>query len=358
MAIARDISERKKAEIKTAKAVERYDILAEATSDTIWDWDIVHNSMLFNSKITKMFGYGITEVDDVKQWRQENIHPEDLPIVMDAYYKSIENNSDTIQLEYRFRCAGGGYKHIYDRAFVVYNGTHKEPVRMIGAMQDVTYAKEEEKKIAKAIIDAQEQERRFIGQELHDNVNQLLASSLLTIGEIKHYRNNEDKIEEYVEITKSHIHAALNEIRKLSHELVPATFDGATLKDIFESLLQEINIKNQFVINFQFDEKINALVCADLQINLYRILQEQVRNILTYANAKAINLTVCCKGDVVIMRTVDNGIGFDSKKVKAGIGLNNMNRRVESFGGIFSIKSQPGKGCEIIIEIPTGKNRA
>ena len=357
MAIVRDISDRKKAELKTAKAVERYDILAEATSDTIWDWDIVDNRMIFNTKITKMFGYGIIEVDDVKNWRQENIHPDDLPAVMDAYYGAIENNHETIQLEYRFRCADGKYKHIYDRAYVIYDEAHQKPLRMIGAMQDVTYAKEEEKKIAKAIIDAQEQERRFIGQELHDNVNQLLASSLLTLGEIKHFRADQDKVAEFVEITRAHTQDALNEIRKLSHELVPATFDGATLKDIFESLLQEINVKNQFIINFQFDEKINGLVCADLQINLYRILQEQVKNILKYANANIINLTVCCAGNIVTMRTFDNGIGFDSRKLKAGIGLNNMRRRAESFGGKFTIKSQPGKGCEIIVAIPSSKSR-
>jgi two-component system sensor histidine kinase UhpB len=356
MAIARDISERKKAEIKTAKAVERYDILAEATSDTIWDWDIVQNRMLFNSKITRMFGYQVTEVEDVKTWRREKIHADDLPLVMDAYYGTIENTNQTIQLEYRFRCADGKYKHIYDRAFVIYDNPHQKPLRMIGAMQDITQAKEEERRIAKAIIDAQEQERRFIGEELHDNVNQLLASSLLTLGVVKHYQHDQEKVNEFADVTKEHIQNALNEIRKLSHELVPAAFDGSTLKDIFESLLSEINVKNQFIINFQFNDKINGLICEDLKINLYRILQEQVKNILTYADANLIELTACCSEDHVVMRTYDNGKGFDPRKVKAGIGLSNMRRRVESFGGKFNIISQPGKGCEMVVEIPTEKS--
>jgi len=205
------------------------------------------------------------------------------------------------------------------------------------------------------IINAQEKERRFIGQELHDNVNQLLASSLLTLGVVKHYQADQEKVNEFADVTKEHIQNALNEIRKLSHELVPAAFDGSTLKDIFESLLSEINVENQFCINFQFNDKINALIGEDLQINLYRILQEQVKNILKYADASQIDLTVCCNEKHVTMRTYDNGKGFDPRKVKAGIGLCNMRRRVESFGGKFNIISQPGKGCEIVVEIPTKK---
>ena len=191
-----DMTERKRAEIETLKAIERYEMLSKATSDTIWDWDITSNKMQYNSGITNMFGYTETQVNDVINWWKENIHPDDLQLALDTYYGAIEKTSQTIQLEYRFRCAGGNYKYIYDRSFVTYDANGK-PLRIIGAMQDVTYAKEEEKRIAKAVIHTQEQERLFIGQELHDNVNQLLASSLLTLSMVKHYREDKEKVVEF-----------------------------------------------------------------------------------------------------------------------------------------------------------------
>ena len=124
------------------------------------------------------------------------------------------------------------------------------------------------------------------------------------------------------------------------------------LKNIFENLLQSINLKNQFSILFHFDDRVNNLLCQDTQINLYRILQEQVKNILKYAAANSITVEVKLTGRSVTMITSDNGTGFDLKKTKKGIGLSNMKRRVESLAGKLLITTSPGNGCTICIEVP------
>ncbi len=346
-----DITEQKKTELLTLQAVERYDILLKATSDTIWDWDIVNNRMIYNSGITKMFGYQIAAVEDIFNWWRANVHPDDLQMVMDAYFGPVKDSFEHIQQEYRFRCADGSYKYIYDRAFILYDSQQK-PTRVIGSMQDITYKKEDEKRFAKAIIDAQEKERRHIGEELHDNVNQLLASSMLTLGMVKHFQYEPEKMVEFAEKAKQYTSTALNEIRKLSHDLAPATIDDNSLKNIFENLLQSINPKNQFTIHFHFDERANSLLCQDTQINLYRILQEQVKNILKYAAANIITVEVQLTGSSVSMTISDNGAGFDLKKTKKGIGLSNMKRRVESLAGKLLIVTSPGNGCTITIEVP------
>lgn len=346
-----DITARKKTELLSLQAAERYDILLKATSDTIWDWDIVNNRMIYNSGITKMFGYQIAEVEDIFNWWRQNVHPDDLQLVMDAYFGPVQDTLEHIQQEYRFRCADGSYKYIYDRAFILYDSQQK-PTRVIGSMQDITYKKEAEKRFAKAIIDAQEKERRYIGEELHDNVNQLLASAMLTLGMVKHFQNDTGKMAEFSEKAKQYVSTALNEIRKLSHELAPATIEDSSLKNIFENLLQSINLKNQFRILFSFDDRVSNLLCQDTQINLYRILQEQVKNILKYAAASSITVEVKLTGSSVTMITSDNGTGFDLKKNKRGIGLSNMKRRVESLAGKLLITTSPGNGCTIRIEIP------
>jgi two-component system sensor histidine kinase UhpB len=351
-----DITERKQAELLSLKAVERYEILSKATSDTIWDWDIANNKMQYNSAIKKIFGFKETEIGDVFSWWKKNIHPDDLQNVTDAYREAIEKSIQKIQLQYRFRTAGGSYKYIYDRGFLIYD-SNKCPVRMIGAMQDITHAKEEEKRIAKAIIDAQEQERRYIGQELHDNVNQLLAGSLLSIGMIKQCQCDTTRIFEFTDITRTHIMSALNEIRNLSHQLIPVALENSNLKDNFETLLATVNLSERFKIKLSFDDAVTRKFNEDVQVNLYRILQEQVKNILKYSGAGEIEIAVSDEAGMLRMRIADNGKGFNPKEIKTGVGMCNMKRRAESFGGKFILNTQPGSGCEIIVEIPAGINK-
>ena len=334
-------------------AIDRYDILAEATSDTIWDWDIVNNTMLYNDGITKMFGYQAAEVENVVDWWNEKLHPDDFKKVTELVEEVFEKGLQKFQLTYRFRCADGSYKYIFDRAFVIFDETGN-PSRMIGAMQDITYQVEEEMRTSKAIINTQEKERQYIGAELHDNVNQILASSLLVLGMVKNEKMAIKAANEFIDKSKGYITDAIEELRKLSHELAPASFDNSSLKDAFESLLQSFNVNNRFNIKLHFDELCNS-VNGNIQINLYRIMQEQIKNIVKYAEATKIEITVKQSGDAVNMRIFDNGKGFDPKTSKNGIGLSNIKKRAESFSGKFILNSAPGKGCEIIVEIPVSE---
>jgi PAS domain S-box-containing protein len=341
---------RSKATAAIKIAVERYDILAKATSDTIWDWDITSNTMLYNEGITKMFGYKAEEVEAVVDWWNEKLHPDDFKKVTELVEEVFEKGLQKFQVNYRFRCADNSYKHIFDRAYVQFD-VNGDPSRMIGAMQDITYQVDEEIRTSKAIIDAQEQERNFIGGELHDNVNQILAGSVLALSMVKENNTRSKKYYEFIQMGKGHILNAIEELRKLSHKLAPASFDNSSLKDAFEELLQTFNINQRFNIKLNFDEKCNA-VNGDIQINLYRILQEQVKNIVKYAAASEIEITLTQQGGAVQLRIADNGKGFNIKTAKKGIGLSNMQKRAESFSGKFYLKSSPGKGCEIMVTIP------
>lgn len=355
LAFVRDITERKRTERAMCMALERYDILSKATSDTIWDWDIINNRMHYNDGITKMFGHQVTETGNIADWWKANIHPDDIKNVTDALEKAFKKERQNLQLEYRFRCQNGTYKYIYDRAFVIFDDT-ENPIRIIGAMQDITYQKEEELRIARAIAEAQEQERRHIGEELHDNVNQILVGALLTLGMAKDKSTDQEKGNQLIEASKAHVMNAIEELRKLSHEIAPATFEKRSLKDIFETLLDGINPNKQFNIRFEFDEAVNN-IDDDIQLNLYRILQGQVKNILKYSGANALEVRLACSESTVKMRVFDNGRGFDTKKPRKGIGLNNIKNRAESFGGKFILNSAPGMGCEIVVEIPvTGED--
>ena len=129
-----------------SKSNERYDIVAKATSDTIWDWDIKTNKFIFNKGIQGIFGYKKEDVGDTIQWWFDKIHPEDSLKMSVKVYSYIEQKTEKWQDYYRFLCADGTYKYVYDRGFLVKDGANNI-VRVIGAMQDITKLKEEEQRL-------------------------------------------------------------------------------------------------------------------------------------------------------------------------------------------------------------------
>ncbi len=216
---------------------------------------------------------------------------------------------------------------------------------------DITEKNKTELRLTNAIIKAQEDERYEIGGELHDNICQVLAGTQLTLRNLKS-DISPAKLELYNNCM-DYIKIALDEIRNLSHRLAPAFFDNANLEDSFQQLLRSFNTHNQFEVKFSFDKSvIDAHLKRDLQLNLYRILQEQLNNITKYSQATEVEVMVNIEERNFFMLTGDNGVGFDTMAAKNGIGLANMKRRVELFYGSLSVNSSPGNGCIIIVRIP------
>ncbi|MEP6725457.1 MAG: PAS domain S-box protein, partial [Bacteroidota bacterium] len=216
---------------------------------------------------------------------------------------------------------------------------------------DVTEKNLYEQKLTRAAIKAQEEEKYEIGGELHDNVCQILATSLITLGMMKKKLPGESRA--YFDQTREYISLASKELRNLSHRLAPAFIDNATLEDAFDSLLKNFNVNNKYDITLDFNHHAKGYpLSRELQLNLYRVLQEQLGNIAKYANATAIEVAVSITDHKLQMRITDNGIGFDADSIKGGIGLANMNRRVRLFSGSFRIDAAVGNGCTIMVVIP------
>ena len=125
---------------------ERYDIVAKATSDTIWDWKIQEDEFVWNKGIHGIFGYKKEDVGTTSSWWFDRIHPEDSLKMSVKLYSFLEQKTERWQDEYRFKCADGSYKYVFDRGFLVKDKDGKA-IRMIGAIQDVTKQKEEEQRL-------------------------------------------------------------------------------------------------------------------------------------------------------------------------------------------------------------------
>lgn len=216
---------------------------------------------------------------------------------------------------------------------------------------DVTEKLRYENAITRAIIKAQEDERYEIGSELHDNVCQILASAQMFMGMLQ--QAVEPGSLHLLQHVRNNTSLAIREIRNLSHRLAPAFFEEASLEEAIKRLIADFSLEENTVIRTHVHEDLaERPISREVQLNLYRILQEQFRNIQKYARATEIEFSLRIAGDQLRMSIRDNGVGFDPAEVRSGIGIANMKRRAELFGGEVQVLSSPGHGCELLVNIP------
>jgi PAS domain S-box-containing protein len=131
---------------KLKESNEKYDIVAKATSDTIWDWKIPEDKLTWNKGIKGIYGYEQDQINNNSKWWFDNIHPEDSIKMSIKLYSFLEQKTEKWQDQYRFKCANNTYKYVLDRGFILKDENGKA-VRMIGAIQDITKQKEEENRL-------------------------------------------------------------------------------------------------------------------------------------------------------------------------------------------------------------------
>ena len=212
----------------------------------------------------------------------------------------------------------------------------------------LTEQKRYQRRLTKQIILAQEREREAIGHELHDNVNQILTTVKLFLEMAK---NQEDMREELLPKSIFHIQECIHEIRNLSHALSSPTLGTQSLVDSIKALVETIEASGIFTIFFHYENYHTSLE-KDQMLALYRILQEQLNNIIKHADATEVHICLSQQEGKTDMVINDNGAGFDPNEASRGIGFNNMKSRTKVFGGEMKIVSAPGEGCTISISIP------
>jgi PAS domain S-box-containing protein len=253
---------------------------------------------------------------------------------------------------------------VYVTSVVLRNG-EGEAEGMVVVGHDLTEEKKNEAKIENlrkertiAVHEAQELERLRISRDLHDGLGQLLTGisySVQKIGE----GNTIDR--DFADRLQTQVNTAIQETKNLAQDLAPIVLKDFGLPAAIESLVQRTNQlqKTRFIFNsYSFSERIDA----KLEKALFRICQEAVNNIIKHSSAKEASIELYRVEDMIVLVMEDDGMGFDTDKLvqkesSKGLGLISMQERVVSFSGDFAISSKPGRGTEIVIEIPFRKRK-
>jgi two-component system sensor histidine kinase UhpB len=206
-----------------------------------------------------------------------------------------------------------------------------------------------QRKLTEQIILTQEKEREVIGHELHDNVNQVLTTVKLYLEMAQNQKETRDEmIPKSIELVMT----SINEIRNLSRDLSAPTLGTKSLVDSVTALVEMVSCSTGLSMFFEHSAY-REPVSMNQTLALYRILQEQLNNVIKHAAAKNVWITLLQQDGKTILKVKDDGKGFDPLAKRAGIGLNNMASRVNLFYGQLSIQSSPGKGCTVEVSMPS-----
>ena len=352
--------ERNVARENLQKSNELYEYVNKATQDTIWEWDYLAKEGLWGNGIINTFGYAKDKLKYNENWVEEYIHPADKEHITNSIESCIKSGNENWQNEYRFLCADGSYKEVFNRGFILYN-ENKNPYRMIGSMTDLTEKKILERKLfeeqlkqqrimTEVTIEVQEKEKSQLGRELHDNITQIMATVKMYLGLLISGKDFEDDL-----LGKSYeyVNTAIEETRKLSHSLLPPSLGDVSLKKALEELLDNSNLSKTFQLHLLIDKKYDEQAKdKSKELALYRIVQEQLNNINKYAKATEVDIKINIQENRLFLSIIDNGVGFDPEIKSTGIGMKNIKSRIEFYSGNLTIISSPGNGCTLKAEVP------
>ncbi len=194
----------------------------------------------------------------------------------------------------------------------------------------------------------QEKERNLIGAELHDNVNQILSSTHLLLSILKKVPQRADEI---IPRCMDSIAKAVNENRKLAHELVAPDLKNETLLSQVNSLTKSMFLPSGIETRIQYEHFDEKSLSPDQKLALYRIMQEQCSNIIKHAGAKNVWLHLENASNQLTLFIKDDGKGM-TETSNSGIGLKNMASRLEVLGGALTTKTAPGQGFMLEVRLP------
>ncbi|TCD26542.1 PAS domain-containing protein [Pedobacter psychrodurus] len=354
-----DISERKILEDKRLRAFALLQQSEELAGIGSWDYDLMNGNFTCSQRMYYLFNLEVGKElspDIYLHYASKECRPTAEKIV-EHIRSGDEDFEETIELMIE-----GMIKAVHLKATVI-RDEEGNPVRMLGVDMDITAMREAERKlrdmenqqqqeIFRITLSTQEEERRRISESLHNGVGQLLYGTRLAINHltVDMATAKPDRFNESKAYTEKLLSDSINDIRRISHELMPTVLAefglDAAIKDVCDQLQDGVRFDCQITLG---DIKLDNYI----ELAVFRTVQELMINVVKHARATSAEVEVKVDGGSILISVHDNGQGMTATTPsKSGIGLLSIRNKVELLKGKLDINSVDGKGTVIEVKLP------
>lgn len=328
---------------------EKLRLVAKATADAVYDWDIQKGYTSWNHGLNTLFGY-TGNAEQAHTWWEDHVHPDDRARTIASVEDALKNKAEYWTYEYRYLRADGSYAHVIDRGYFIYT-EDKTPLHMIGVMIDVT----DRVRMAQVQAETALEERHRLARDLHDTVAQTLYSINLLAEAVRRFAKAGDmaQVETYANRLGETAQQSLKEMRLLVYEMRSPVLEKEGLTNAIQHRLDAVEKRSGIQVHFQTN--LEGHLPTLMEEGLFYIANEALNNSLKHANASSVNVILCVDGkNEAALEVSDNGRGFDVNTLgdEGGIGLDSMKERAEKLSGGIRIESENENGTRILVRIP------
>jgi PAS domain S-box-containing protein len=353
-----DISERIRADEERRKFVS----LADSSLEFIGIWDLDARPFYVNPAGMRLVG--LENLETARQVRvREYFFPEDQPFITNEFFpRVLHDGHGTVEIRFRHFKTGEAIWMLFNVfsirdtrgagvgwATVSINLTERK--RAERALEE---SRQELRALAGHLINAQEEERKRISRELHDDFSQKLALLAFDAEDlVLAPPSSVEEMREPLRGLQARILQLSDDVRRISHQLHPSILEDLGLTAALRDLCDDFSVREGIEVIFE-QEALPRHLPVHIASCLYRVSQEALHNIVKHAQASQVRLTVSGSPEGFHLRIHDNGIGFSAEAVlpRPGLGIVSMKERVRLVQGDFSIHSAPGQGVEITVFVP------
>ena len=368
LVLRRTLRRRRLAEEALRLSQQRFESVALATTDAIWDFNLDTKVIWWSDGVQKLFGYPAEDISSKVEWWLDRVHPEDRDKVVEAIRKAAESGGRGWAGEYRFRRKDASYAVVWDRGYIICDAAGK-PARFVGGISDISERRMAEKALENSrrqlraltarLQAGREEERAVVAREIHDDLGQMLTALKLNIDWLERKLSEPgsqaalnlllERVVESGEIVEN----AITSVQRIATDLRPPVLDNLGLAEALQQEALRFKERSGITCELRLPDTPLSL-SPETSIGVFRVFQEALTNVIRHAQATAARIALQTAGAELVLEIEDDGKGIQPDAIAdtRSLGLLGMAERASALGGTVAVAPIVPHGTRVTLRLP------